>query len=47
LAAEDWLARIRERVAHGPQDEAVRSLILFRARHPDYPLPEDLSALLR
>lgn len=47
LAAEDWLARIRDRVAHGPQDDAIRSLILFKARHPDYPLPEDLSELLR
>lgn len=47
LAAEDWLSRIRDRVAHGPQDEAVRSLVLFQQRYPDHPLPEDLSALLR
>src|SRR5690606_11343726 len=41
-----WLARIRELAAAGRSDDARASLREFRHRYPDYPLPEDLRALL-
>ena len=41
-----WLARIRELAAGGKRDDARASLREFQNRYPDYPLPEDLRALL-
>ncbi len=47
LSAENWLRRIQQRLGAGQRDEAIRSLSLFRERHPDHPLPPELDALLR
>ena len=47
LAPEDWLERIRQRMALGARQDASKSLERFIARHPDHPLPEDLAGLLR
>lgn len=47
LAPEDWLERIRQRMALGTRQDASKSLERFIARHPDHPLPEDLAGLLR
>jgi hypothetical protein len=41
-----WLARIRELVAAGKLEDARASLHEFQHRYPDYPLPQDLRALL-
>jgi TolA-binding protein len=41
-----WLARIRELAADGNIEEARASLREFQHRYPDYPLPQDLRALL-
>jgi hypothetical protein len=42
-----WLLRIRTLVDDGRIAEGRRSLRAFAERYPDYPLPEDLRALLR
>lgn len=39
---EAWLDAVRELRAAGRRDEAAASLVRFRARYPDYPLPADL-----
>ncbi len=39
---EAWLKQIRELRAAGRSAEAAQSLIRFRARYPDFALPEDL-----
>lgn len=44
---EAWLARIRELTRQGRLDQARDSLQVFRARYPDYRLPDDLRALDR
>jgi hypothetical protein len=41
-----WLARIRELAADGNIEDARASLHEFQHRYPDYPLPQDLRALL-
>ena len=41
-----WLARIRELAANGSMEDARASLREFQHRYPDYPLPQDLRALL-
>ena len=41
-----WLARIRELAANGKLEDARASLREFQHRYPDYPLPQDLRALL-
>lgn len=41
-----WLQRIRELADAGQQDDARASLREFTRRYPDYPLPDDLRALL-
>jgi resuscitation-promoting factor RpfA len=41
-----WLARIRELAADGNIEEARASLREFQHRYPDYPLPQELRALL-
>lgn len=41
-----WLARIRELAADGDIEDARASLREFQHRYPDYPLPQDLRALL-
>lgn len=45
LAPEDWLARIRERLAADDDAGARRSLAAFVLRHPDHPVPDDLQRL--
>ena len=47
LAPEDWIARIRERLAAGDEAGARASLALLRREHPDLPLPPDLADLLK
>jgi hypothetical protein len=42
-----WLQRIRSLMDNGDIVEGRRSLRAFVARYPDYPLPEDLRALLQ
>jgi hypothetical protein len=39
---EAWLNRIRELRAAGRGAEAAQSLVRFRARYPDFALPDDL-----
>ena len=41
-----WLQRIRELVKSGKAEDARASLSEFVHRYPEYPLPDDLSALL-
>jgi hypothetical protein len=41
-----WLARIRELAAAGNIEDARASLREFQHRYPEYPLPQDLRALL-
>lgn len=45
LAPEDWIERIRARLAAGQDDHARRSLRRFVEVHPDHPLPDDLRSL--
>jgi hypothetical protein len=42
-----WLLRIRSLIDSGDIAGGRRSLHAFAARYPDYPLPEDLRALLQ
>ncbi|MFC4728899.1 hypothetical protein [Coralloluteibacterium thermophilus] len=42
-----WIERIRAREAAGDRSGAVESLRLFRARHPEIAVPDDLEPLLR
>lgn len=42
-----WLSRIRALIDSGDVAGGRRSLRAFSERYPDYPLPEDLRALLR
>ncbi len=44
--AQDWMRKIEELLAAGKQAEARDQLTTFRARYPDYPLPERMQALL-
>ncbi|MEO8005696.1 MAG: hypothetical protein ABI771_12365 [Betaproteobacteria bacterium] len=44
--AKDWVRRLEELLTAGKQAEARDQLTIFRARYPDYPLPERLQALL-
>jgi hypothetical protein len=41
-----WLARIRELAGAGNIEDARASLREFQHRYPEYPLPQDLRALL-
>jgi hypothetical protein len=41
-----WLARIRELATDGNIEDARASLREFQHRYPEYPLPQDLRALL-
>lgn len=47
LPAEDWLARIRERVRQGDRAGARASLLRFIEAHPGHPVPDDLDGLRR
>jgi hypothetical protein len=40
---EQWLEHIRRLRAAGRLDAAAESLARFRARYPEFPLPEDLA----
>jgi hypothetical protein len=44
--ANDWMRKIEDLLTAGKQDEARDQLTTFRARYPDYPLPERVQALL-
>lgn len=44
--AQDWMHKIEELLSAGKQAEARDQLTIFRARYPDYPLPERMQALL-
>jgi hypothetical protein len=44
--AKDWMRKIEDLLTAGKQDEARDQLTTFRARYPDYPLPERMQALL-
>lgn len=44
---QDWLKDIRALLERGEREAAVESLEAFKARYPDYPLEDDLSALLK
>jgi hypothetical protein len=44
--AKDWMRKIEDLLTAGKQDEARDQLTTFRARYPDYPLPERVQALL-
>jgi hypothetical protein len=46
LAPDDWLAHIRQLLHQGRRQQAIESLRLFQATHPDHPLPAELRALL-
>lgn len=46
LEPSAWVERIRMRLGHGQQEEALLSLRLLLQAHPAHPLPEDLRALL-
>lgn len=46
LDPQTWLARIDELLRAGRRQQAIESLRLFRNAHPDYPLPDELRALL-
>jgi hypothetical protein len=42
---EVWLKEVRDLIAAGKTDEAIKSLNRFRERHPSHVLPEDLARL--
>lgn len=44
--AKDWIRKIEDLLTAGKQAEAREQLTIFRARYPDYSLPERLQALL-
>jgi Meckel syndrome type 1 protein len=46
LDADDWIARIRERLNHGDRTGATSSLKSFVRAHPDVAIPDDLQPLL-
>ena len=46
LDPQAWLARIDDLLRAGRRQQAIESLRLFRSAHPDYPLPDELRALL-
>ncbi len=44
---QQWLEKIRAQLERGEREAAIESLKRFKALHPDYPLEDDLSALLK
>jgi Meckel syndrome type 1 protein len=45
LYPEHWIADIHQMLKDGRRDDAIRNLIEFRKRYPDYKLPDDLRDL--
>ena len=45
LYPEHWVSDIQKMLKDGRRDDAIRNLVAFRKRYPDYTLPDDLRDL--